>query len=84
MLGKTLVFSGMLIARSRFTKAMKKAESNTSFDQNWAWPEKTWFRERLNALRAREEQNHRKAVSARKNPATVEAKPGNDRGHEED
>ena len=75
MLGKTLVCSGMLIALWLLTKAMKKSDSNAHCDQNWAWPEKTWFRERLNALRAREEQNHRKAMCARKDSAMVEAKP---------
>lgn len=32
-------------------------------DQNWRWPEKTWFRERLNAIKAREhEQQRRKSA----------------------
>jgi hypothetical protein len=31
---------------------MKPPEFDPNSDRNWAWPEKTWFRERLNALRA--------------------------------
>ena len=59
--------------------AMKNQEINPNFDQNWAWPKKTWFRERLNALRAQDEQAHRRSISARKDPATLEAKPNSDR-----
>jgi len=33
-------------------------------DQNWRWPEKTWFRERLNALKAREHEQRRKATES--------------------
>ena len=69
----------MLIAWWLLTKAMKKSDSNAHCDQNWAWPEKTWFRERLNALRARDEQNHRKAISTRREPATIEDKTGDER-----
>jgi hypothetical protein len=39
---------------------MKPPEFDPNADRNWAWPEKTWFRERLNALRAREHEAHRK------------------------
>jgi len=31
-------------------------------DQNWRWPEKTWFRERLNAVKAREHEQRRKST----------------------
>jgi hypothetical protein len=31
-------------------------------DQNWRWPEKTWFRERLNAVKAREHEQRRKSA----------------------
>jgi hypothetical protein len=62
---------------------MKKLNSNPNFDQNWAWPEKTWFRERLNALRAREEKTYRRATSPRKDAAAIKAKSGNDRESEE-
>jgi len=44
-------------------------------DQNWHWPEKTWFRERLNALKARENEQRRKAPvsSTRTAPAKAPA-----------
>lgn len=29
-------------------------------DANWQWPEKTWFRERLNAIKAQENDQRRK------------------------
>ena len=41
---------------------MKPPEFNQNSDQNWAWPEKTWFRERLNAIKAREHEQRRKPV----------------------
>lgn len=48
---------------------MKPAGSNTAHDQNWHWPEKTWFRERLNAVKALEHEQRRKVtVSAVKRP----------------
>lgn len=41
---------------------------NADVDGNWQWPEKTWFRERLNALKAREQEARRRPVVASKNP----------------
>ena len=29
-------------------------------DRNWQWPEKTWFRERLNAIKTRELEERRR------------------------
>ena len=48
---------------------------NSNHDQNWHWPEKTWFRERLNALKARENEERRKAPvrSTRPDRVTVNA-----------
>jgi hypothetical protein len=40
---------------------MKQSATSSSPDQNWHWPEKTWFRERLNAIKAREQETRRKA-----------------------
>lgn len=31
-------------------------------NQNWRWPEKTWFRERLNAINALENARSRKSI----------------------
>jgi hypothetical protein len=66
-----------------FTVAMKKLDDNRNFDQNWAWPERTWFRERLNAVRAREEKAYRRATSTRKDATTIEAKPRDEQESEE-
>jgi hypothetical protein len=33
-------------------------------DQNWRWPEKTWFRERLNAIKARENAQRQKSTES--------------------
>jgi hypothetical protein len=41
---------------------MKPLNNYSSPDQNWQWPEKTWFRERLNAIKAREHEQRRKPV----------------------
>jgi hypothetical protein len=43
---------------------MKQSNSYSNLDQNWQWPEKTWFRERLNAIKAREHEQRRKPLVA--------------------
>jgi hypothetical protein len=43
---------------------MKPMTGYSNHDQNWHWPEKTWFRERLNALKARENEQRRKIVGS--------------------
>lgn len=40
-------------------------------DQNWRWPEKTWFRERLNAVKAREHEERQKATESSAKPGEV-------------
>jgi hypothetical protein len=62
--------------------AMKPPEFEPNSDRNWAWPEKTWFRERLNALRAREHEAHRKPTNNQKASVAIEAKPSGDLGTE--
>ena len=52
--------------------AMKPPEFDPNSDRNWTWPEKTWFRERLNALRAREHET-RKPVANQKQSVAMEA-----------
>jgi hypothetical protein len=42
---------------------MKSTTGYSNHDQNWHWPENTWFRERLNALKARENEERRKTPS---------------------
>lgn len=64
---------------------MKQPESNPHFSPNWAWPEKTWFRERLNAVKAKEQEAQRKPASSPQNTTAVERKPNGDKpsGEEE-
>jgi len=55
--------TGMKLALSISVRfAMKPLNNYSSPDQNWQWPEKTWFRERLNAIKAREHEQRRKPV----------------------
>ena len=61
---------------------MKPPEFDPNADRNWAWPEKTWFRERLNALRAREHEAHRKPMNHPKDTRAVEGKPTDEPGTE--
>jgi hypothetical protein len=49
-------------------KLMKSVASHTEHDQNWHWPEKTWFRERLNAVKAQEHEQRRKSWVSAKTP----------------
>lgn len=44
------------------SKVMRQSSNYSNPDQNWQWPEKTWFRERLNAIKARENEERRKAL----------------------
>lgn len=41
---------------------MRQSGNYSNPDQNWQWPEKTWFRERLNAIKARENEERRKVL----------------------
>ena len=52
----------------------KMSTRNTDADANWQWPEKTWFRERLNALKAREHEQRRKPLVGPNTP-TLGAAP---------
>ncbi len=36
--------------------AMKQPNTSINDGQNWQWPDKTWFRQRLNAIKAEENQ----------------------------
>jgi hypothetical protein len=61
---------------------MKQTSAYSNHDQKWHWPEKTWFRERLNALKARENEQRRKAPVGSRGPVTVAPANGNDRKDE--
>ena len=63
--------------------AMKPRDVNSYDGQNWAWPEKTWFRERLNAIKAREQESRRKAAVSSQKPTPVEIKSSDVQGTEE-
>jgi hypothetical protein len=43
---------------------MKQSNTCSNPDQNWHWPEKTWLRERLNAIKAREQETRQKVPTA--------------------
>ena len=53
---------------------MKPIPSYSNHDQNWTWPEKTWFRERLNAIKARENEERRKTLTGSSKPDQVTAR----------
>lgn len=55
--------------------AMNQPMINPDADQNWNWPEKTWFQERLNAIKAREQELRRKPLVTVHKPATMMAEP---------
>ena len=62
---------------------MKQPDVNPHFDQNWAWPQRTWFQERLNGLKAREHETHRKPADSPRNPTAVDTKPSGEKRSEE-
>ena len=42
-------------------------QSTTSYtDQNWSWPQSTWFQKRLNAIKAQEEAARQKHSAPQK------------------
>ena len=52
---------------------MKQSTSSYT-DQNWSWPQSTWFQKRLNAIKAQEEAARQKHPSPQK-PIAAESKP---------
>lgn len=62
---------------------MKPRDINSYDGQNWAWPEKTWFRERLNAIKAREHETRRRPTVNTPKSMAVETKSGGDEGNQE-
>ena len=43
--------------------AAKMPNTYSEGDRNWQWPEKTWFRERLNAIKTRELEERRRPAA---------------------
>ena len=54
---------------------MKQPTITPSADQNWRWPEKTWFQERLNAIKAQEQVLRRKPMVASGRSAAGASEP---------
>ena len=52
---------------------MKQSTSSYT-DQNWSWPQSTWFQKRLNAIKAQEEAARQKHPFPQK-PTAAETKP---------
>jgi len=66
-------------SQNLFMIGSKRPSNFSEDDRNWQWPEKTWFRERLNAVKAQENGQRRKLVitprqSAAATPA-IETQP---------
>jgi hypothetical protein len=57
---------------------MKQPMINSGADRNWSWPEKTWFQERLSAIKTREQGLRRKPMVTASRPATMVAKAEGD------
>ena len=57
---------------------MKQPMINPSADQNWNWPEKTWFQERLNAIKAKEQELRRKPMVVSGRSMVTASKPNSD------
>ena len=74
---------GMPLARHATETAMKPRDANSYDGQNWAWPEKTWFRERLNAIKAREQESRRKGATSSEKSTQVKIKSSDAQGTEE-
>ena len=57
----------------------KQNNSYSNSDQNWHWPEKTWFRERLQAVKSQQELRRKPIVSGRVSaPVTAESQSKTD------
>lgn len=63
---------------------MKQANKGSRVTPNWTWPEKTWFRERLNAVKAREHEVHPRPEDSSKKPTPEQAEPSDKQETQED
>jgi hypothetical protein len=59
--------------------AIKGTHKYSDVEGNWSWPEKTWFRERLNAVKAREHEQRRKPIFDARKPALSAATNGSEK-----
>jgi hypothetical protein len=53
--------------------ATKMPSTYSEADRNWQWPEKTWFQERLNSIKAREQEQRRKSATSAANDIVNES-----------
>lgn len=53
------------------TIAMKQPNTISQGGQNWQWPEQTWFRQRLSAVKAEENQQRRRPIVSPQQPTKV-------------
>jgi hypothetical protein len=58
--------------------ATKGTNNYSDVDGNWSWPEKTWFRERLNAVKARDHEQRRRPIFAAQKPVLSAAPTGSE------
>ena len=66
--------SGISLAERPRTGSNSMKQSTSSYtDQNWSWPQSTWFQKRLNAIKAQEEAARQKQPAPQK-PAAAETK----------
>ena len=73
----------MLLACMLRAIAMRQPDVNPYFDLNWAWPQKTWFQERRNGLKARDHGTPRKPADSPQNPTAVHTRPNGEKESEE-
>ena len=53
---------------------MKQPNSTFSSDKNWTWPQQTWFQQRLNAIKAQENEARRAQSAIPQKPIVTEGK----------
>jgi hypothetical protein len=54
---------------------VKQPPTFSGAGQNWQWPENTWFRERLNAIKAQENQLRRRPTASVQQREAMSAAP---------
>jgi hypothetical protein len=57
---------------------MKQPNNTLNSDQNWSWPQETWFQRRLNAIKAQEHEVRRAHPAFKLKPATGNGKKNNE------
>jgi hypothetical protein len=61
------VVTGITLAVRPDTGVSSMKQSTSSYtDQNWSWPQSTWFQKRLNAIKAQEEAARQKQPAPQK------------------